>query len=441
MESRDEWGEPRDDESASEYPTAPIPPHERAWRHPSELAANTVRDLPPASPLGRGLVVVTGVAAVVLAVGLVRLLTPGGTSVASVGATSVPALQTTTSAPATTSPAGTLQAPSTTASAPLIPLGTDPLVPPSTLVTSEGSSAITWTDGAGEDNRWAVTSAEGLTAGTSTAVALPDGSSLAALVVVVDEGSGVALLVFTGPDAATNGGTPPAPSIRALPPAGSTVLAVARDGNAVEATLVVDGDLMVVEPMAPAEIPDGSPITDESGSVVGLCSRSADGRARVLDLTAVADLVRWFSGGWIGITGQLAHGTVTVTAVAAGSPAEQAGLRAGDVIVEVDGVPVADLGDFGDQVREREPGTDVVISVERDGDLVELIVTVGDRAQSVASSPPPADAPASTTSATVVTATSEAGSGSDGSAPPPSATTPPPTDPSPPTTAPASASG
>ncbi len=53
---------------------APLPPHERSWRHPSELAP-TVSDV-DRSTGGRNLVLVTGTAAAVLVVMLVVALTP-----------------------------------------------------------------------------------------------------------------------------------------------------------------------------------------------------------------------------------------------------------------------------------------------------------------------------------------------------------------------------
>ena len=53
-----EPGEREDDE---QYPPAPLPQHEREWRHPSEIGqAAWVRNEPPLA-IGRGLLVTTGV--------------------------------------------------------------------------------------------------------------------------------------------------------------------------------------------------------------------------------------------------------------------------------------------------------------------------------------------------------------------------------------------
>lgn len=68
-----------------------------------------------------------------------------------------------------------------------------------------------------------------------------------------------------------------------------------------------------------------------------------------------------------------------LTGVRAGSPAEQGGLRADDVIVELGGVPVTDLQSYSDALYSHKPGEQVKIVVVRDGKRVELSVTLGSR--------------------------------------------------------------
>jgi membrane-associated protease RseP (regulator of RpoE activity) len=58
---------------------------------------------------------------------------------------------------------------------------------------------------------------------------------------------------------------------------------------------------------------------------------------------------------------------VRLTGVREGSPAEQAGLRAGDVIVAFDGKAIADLYAYAYALRDKKPGDVVKIVVERDG--------------------------------------------------------------------------
>ncbi len=70
-------------------------------------------------------------------------------------------------------------------------------------------------------------------------------------------------------------------------------------------------------------------------------------------------------------------GAVLVSSVEPGSPAEKAGLKAGDVIVEVNGAAVKSGGDLRDQLGRLEPGAEAQIKVSRDGRAVELKVVLG----------------------------------------------------------------
>jgi hypothetical protein len=62
-----------------------------------------------------------------------------------------------------------------------------------------------------------------------------------------------------------------------------------------------------------------------------------------------------------------------------GSPAHQAGLRAGDVIVEFDGKPIKNLYDFTYALQSRKPGDTVGLKYQRAGELVEAKATLSVR--------------------------------------------------------------
>jgi hypothetical protein len=68
-----------------------------------------------------------------------------------------------------------------------------------------------------------------------------------------------------------------------------------------------------------------------------------------------------------------------LTGVRAGSPAEQAGLTAGDVIVEFAGRAVKDLYDFSDALYSHRPGDAVSVTVLRNGDRKQFTVHLGKR--------------------------------------------------------------
>jgi len=70
---------------------------------------------------------------------------------------------------------------------------------------------------------------------------------------------------------------------------------------------------------------------------------------------------------------------VRLSAVRPGSPAEAAGLRAGDVIVEFDGKPVRDLQGYSDALYARKPGEEVKVVVMRGAERVTVAVVLGRR--------------------------------------------------------------
>lgn len=68
-----------------------------------------------------------------------------------------------------------------------------------------------------------------------------------------------------------------------------------------------------------------------------------------------------------------------ISGVAAGSPAERAGLEAGDVIVKWDGQPVTDYKELTLMVARATAGSKVPVVVIRDGKEVTLEVTIAER--------------------------------------------------------------
>ncbi|HZW34599.1 MAG TPA: M20/M25/M40 family metallo-hydrolase, partial [Isosphaeraceae bacterium] len=66
-------------------------------------------------------------------------------------------------------------------------------------------------------------------------------------------------------------------------------------------------------------------------------------------------------------------------AVSAGSPAEKAGLKGGDIITGFDGKPISTINDYMESLRRHKPGDTVEILVKRDGKEVKLKATLGSR--------------------------------------------------------------
>jgi S1-C subfamily serine protease len=67
-----------------------------------------------------------------------------------------------------------------------------------------------------------------------------------------------------------------------------------------------------------------------------------------------------------------------VIRVAADSPAEEAGLSTGDIILDVDGEEVSDFDILREAVRAREPGDDLTLTVLREGEEREISITLGE---------------------------------------------------------------
>jgi S1-C subfamily serine protease len=71
------------------------------------------------------------------------------------------------------------------------------------------------------------------------------------------------------------------------------------------------------------------------------------------------------------------EGAVIVDVVP-GGPADDAGVRLGDVVVSFDGEAISNRDELGEAIRSRSPGTTVELVVVRSGDEVTLTVTLGE---------------------------------------------------------------
>lgn len=68
-----------------------------------------------------------------------------------------------------------------------------------------------------------------------------------------------------------------------------------------------------------------------------------------------------------------------LTGVRGGSPADSAGLKAGDIVVEFDGKTVTDLQSYSDALYARRPGDEVEVVVVRGAERLRLRVRLGRR--------------------------------------------------------------
>lgn len=71
------------------------------------------------------------------------------------------------------------------------------------------------------------------------------------------------------------------------------------------------------------------------------------------------------------------RGLLRIADVASDSPADKAGLKAGDLLLELDGEPVDDVDRFRDQIHAAAPGEETRIVVSRQGARTELTAQFG----------------------------------------------------------------
>jgi len=80
-----------------------------------------------------------------------------------------------------------------------------------------------------------------------------------------------------------------------------------------------------------------------------------------------------YTGEGVKIAEESSQGTPPITP---GGPADDAGIRAGDVVLAIDGRPVTQPDELIVSIRARQPGDSVELTVRRDGEVSEITVTL-----------------------------------------------------------------
>jgi S1-C subfamily serine protease len=76
------------------------------------------------------------------------------------------------------------------------------------------------------------------------------------------------------------------------------------------------------------------------------------------------------------------HG-VLIASVTPTGPASEAGLQAGDVILQIDNTPVIDVQSLGDALLSKSPGDTVAVTINRGGKQLTVNVTLGEVSASI----------------------------------------------------------
>ena len=394
-----EW----DDEGLGDEPPASplLPPDDRLWRHPSEVAGapggpSAVRGpagdavaAPSPSPSGRPSVVtavaLTSCLSVLLTIGVVSVVRPFRVRVPVEEPAAVPA--------------------SSSSSSPSVAALTAKVRPAiAQVVAVAPSGERTWGSGVLIRSDGVVLTANHVVAGASSVqVVLDDGRDLVARFVGGDPDTDVAVLDLEGEDFPT---VSMAPGRDALQVGDRAITIGASSSEAATGPLVrvsmvsamnqeagVEGRRFVdvirtdtaVEPGCA-----GGAVVDELGQVIGIAvsnlqasDGSAIGFATPIDVArSVAEQLLAtgkVSRGWLGIDGDDHEDGAVVRAVKPGSPAEAAALQAEDVIVAIDGTAVPSMAAVVVRLRSHRPGDRLVLRVQRPEGRVDVPVVLAEK--------------------------------------------------------------
>lgn len=390
--SRSDWD---DDEQGN---PAPLPAHEREWRHPSEFGLQQWVVSEPPLAIGRGLTAATGAVGGLLALAVLWTMIPteagrsadsavkstlstraasglsteafaGTADFDTVPPTSAAFSTTTVPAVATTRPPASSQANlATTVPATERPMATYSVVTVTEL--DEGAIAVAVNGGS-----LVITTANAVSADNTVDLLLPDGTAETARVLLVDNRSGLAVLapetVSEAPAFTVGTEISPGDQLTFL---GTTI-----------STVTVTADLAIDAAWADTPHAEGTPVVNQRGELVALCTHDADDAAKLVPLANLDELQQTINSNADDTKGSLGillnddpSGDVMVGAVDKAGPAGLAGMAVGDLILSVDGVSVATTTELTAALAGHSPGDVVAVAVQHsNGTFEELSITLG----------------------------------------------------------------
>jgi S1-C subfamily serine protease len=242
-----------------------------------------------------------------------------------------------------------------------------------------------------------VTNAHVVSGVTSVRVTFPDGQTVPATVIGKDEETDLAVLAVASEglnlrplELGDSDRVQQGDRVLAIGnPTGTGATAgsgrIAGSGRRVEVPTgyVIDGLFATDAVIEPAS--SGGPLMGADGRVVGITTRLEGDTGYAVPANVARDVLAELEENhkvirpYIGVRGRAVGDGVELVGLHPGGPAERAGLRAGDVVVTIDGVDVRTLGGLLGEVARRSVGDSVELQVVRDGVPIEVPVQLEER--------------------------------------------------------------
>jgi membrane-associated protease RseP (regulator of RpoE activity) len=217
-----------------------------------------------------------------------------------------------------------------------------------------------------------VTTAQAVNGRQGLEVVLPSGASVIGAVVFVDKISGTAVLaVPTELDASV---------VEVSPDQSHTTGAVMMSPEPLTVNVVADDTGVRLTYDGDGKPGEASIVLDQQGRLLGMCTMSSSGATLVsVDamLKALDSAATVSVPAWLGIRpDKTTGGNVVVGSVVIDGPAQVGGIRAGDIIEAVDGIPVATLDELGQVIAAHAAGDSVVVRLARPGETAPVVIRI-----------------------------------------------------------------
>jgi serine protease Do len=134
----------------------------------------------------------------------------------------------------------------------------------------------------------------------------------------------------------------------------------------------------------------GGPVFDMQGRVIGINSRIGEETSLNLHVPIDVYTNHWdrlvagesfdvHSGAFLGVEGEPVQGGIRLTTIRPDEPAEQAGIRSGDILLTFQGKAVESILQLKELVGQERPGSRVRLTLRRDNQVMKLTVRLGYR--------------------------------------------------------------